>query len=372
MHITIIMVVTYILCCVWIGTAPWRYWQLNARYFCRERGIFSKLATDSLIPEQWRLLQRVDSEAVVPSSFPVFLKPEWGQNARGIHRIDDNEQLESVRIALSGSPQRYLMQHAAPGQREYEIFSIDSNKLDGRHDVLTITEATNTHERYPINSKYNRNTRYTDVTAQFAPDQLATVAGYLSQIGQFGICRMSVRADSHDELVAGHFHVIEINLFLPMPINLLDGSYSWRQKWRFIRASMISLAQATRMMVPLERPQPIFARMMLYGRSIGAAGTFLKEAVPDSGLSDSGLSHLGLSGSELSGSELSRSELSRSELSGSELSRSRLSRSGLSRITLPGLALPGFVQPGSEQPGRTDSGNATTATVKISEHSIQP
>lgn len=266
MHITILMVVTFILCCARTGAAPWRYWQLNARYFSTEHGIFSKLSLDALIPDRWRLQQSIDSDTIIPTTYPVFLKPEWGQNAHGIYRVDDAEQLDKRRAQLLGEPQRYLIQQAAPGRREYEIFSIDANRTDDRHDVLTITEAVNTRERFPINSKNNKHTRYVDISAQFSSEQKKTIADYLSQIGEFGISRMSVRADSNEELHAGNFHVIEINLFLPMPINLLDRDYSWSERWRFIRTAMMSLAQATRMIEPVDNPQPIFARMMLYGR----------------------------------------------------------------------------------------------------------
>lgn len=266
MQITIIMVVTYILCCARIATAPWRYWQLNARYFSAEEGIFSKLSTDALIPERWRLRQSVDYDTLQPVSFPVFLKPEWGQNAHGIHRADDPDQLVNLRTRLTQKNQRYLLQEAAPGRREFEIFSIDANRSDGVHDIFTVTEAINGSERFPINSKYNQFTRYADITGEFSAAEQKTIASYLSQIGDFGISRMSVRADTLDALVAGKFHVIEINLFLPMPINLLDGSYTWTQRWRFIRTAMMSLARATKMIKHGAREQPIFTRMMLYGR----------------------------------------------------------------------------------------------------------
>jgi hypothetical protein len=267
MHITIILVITYIACCARIATAPWRYWQINSRYFSAEHGVFSKLSTDLLIPARWRLVQSVDSDSLEPASYPVFLKPEWGQNAHGIHRADDPSQLLTLRTRLKNEPQRYLLQEAATGQREFEIFSIDSNQSDNEHDVFTITEAINDREKFPINSKYNRFTRYADITSQFSAKQQQLVASYLSEIGQFGISRMSVRADSNEDVIAGNFHIIEINLFLPMPINLLDESYTWAQKWRFIRSSMMSLAQATKLIKRSDIKHPIFARMMLYGRS---------------------------------------------------------------------------------------------------------
>ena len=266
MHITVIMVLTYIVCCLRIGVAPWRYFQLNARYFSDEAGIFSKLSIDRLIPDRWRLSQSVDDGRIEPRCFPVFLKPEWGQNAHGIHRADDAGELARLRARLAGEPQRYLLQEAAPGAREFEIFGIDADRGDQRHDVLTVTEAVNATERFPINSKYNRHTRYVDVSERFDAEERQRLASYLGAIGRFGISRMSVRADSREALLAGDFHVIEINLFLPMPINLLDDRYTWSSRWRFIRRSMMALAQSTRLIEPLPREPAIFTRMMLYGR----------------------------------------------------------------------------------------------------------
>jgi len=267
MHITIVIIITYIACCLRIGTAPWRFFQLNATYFSAELGIFSKLSLDALIPDRWRLHQVPDSPTVTPEHYPVFLKPEWGQNAHGIHRVDDFSALQKVRQSLKelDKDQSYIVQQSAPGLREFEIFSIDESKHDGQHDVITVTEAVNSTEKYPINSKYNRNTRYVDITNQFNSASLAVLADYLDEVGLFAISRMSVRADSIEALLAGKFHVIEVNLFLPMPINLLDTTYSWRTRFGFIRRAMMSLARATKAMKPQRKKHAIFTRMMLYG-----------------------------------------------------------------------------------------------------------
>ena len=289
MHITILMVITYIACCARIATAPWRYWQINSQYFSAEQGVFSKLAIDLLIPERWRLNQSIDCDSLSPNNYPVFLKPEWGQNAHGIHRADNHAQLTTLRAQLENEPQRYLLQEAAPGRREYEVFSIDANRDDNEHDVFTITEAINDSEQFPINSKYNSFTRYADISNQFSVTQQQQVAGYLSEIGEFGISRMSARADSHEDLVAGNFHVIEINLFLPMPINLLDESYTWAQRWRFIRTSMMSLAHATKLIKRANVKHPIFSRMMMYGKSKRAA---VNNQAPDSRTTKMGGRHI--------------------------------------------------------------------------------
>ena len=271
MHITVIMVLTYIACCVRIGAAPWRYFQLNARYFSDEAGIFSKLSLDRLIPERWRLAQSLDDGVSAPARFPVFLKPEWGQNAHGIHRADDAAELARLRVRLAREPRRYLLQEAAPGAREFEVFGIDSDRRDGYHDVLTVTEAVNAEEPFPINSKYNRHTRYVDLSARFTPAERQRLGRYLGEIGRFGISRMSVRADSREALLEGRFHVIEVNLFLPMPINLLDERYTWSERWRFIRGAMMALARSTKLIEPVARERAIFTRMMLYGRRRGGA-----------------------------------------------------------------------------------------------------
>ena len=270
MHITITMVVTYIVLCVWIRTPPWRYFQLNARYFNDERGVFSKLSIDALVPPRWRLRQSVDSADVVPARYPVFLKPEWGQNSQGIHRADDAIELRRLRATLSSRPERYLIQEAAPGAREFEIFGIDADRADRRHDVLTVTEAVNPFERFPINSKFNHDTRYVEITDAFDETERATLSGYLDAVGQFGISRMSVRSDSREALLAGRFHVIEINLFVPMPINLLDARYTTRERWRFIRRAMMALARATKAIDPTQKRPAVFTRMMLYGRRPGS------------------------------------------------------------------------------------------------------
>ena len=270
MHITITMVVTYIVLCVWIRTPPWRYFQLNARYFNDERGIFSKLGLDALVPPRWRLRQSVISADAEPASYPVFLKPEWGQNSHGIMRADTPEDFGRLRATLSSRPQRYLIQEAAPGTREFEIFSIDAHgRHPGggrRHDVLTVTEAVNPSERFPINSKFNRDTRYVEITDAFDEAGLATLSAHLDRIGRFGITRMSVRSDSREALLDGDFHVIEINLFVPMPINLLDARYTTRERWRFIRRAMMALALATKAIDPAQKRSAVFTRMMLYGR----------------------------------------------------------------------------------------------------------
>ena len=100
------MVIIYILDCIRIGTKPCKYFQLNSAAFDREQGIFSKLAIDQRIPPEWRLHQQYEDGKTVPETWPVFVKPEWGQNAAGVKRADNPAQLEQIRreIADQKSP----------------------------------------------------------------------------------------------------------------------------------------------------------------------------------------------------------------------------------------------------------------------------
>jgi hypothetical protein len=44
---------------------------------------------DARIPKKWRLKQDYFDKNNLPETFPVFLKPEWGQNSNGIIKINN-------------------------------------------------------------------------------------------------------------------------------------------------------------------------------------------------------------------------------------------------------------------------------------------
>ncbi len=266
----------YILCCALIRTAPWRYFQINARLFSRDKGIFSKLTIDELIPDKWRLKQERLTASYTPEKFPVFVKPEWGQNAKGIRRADTPAELRNIERDVLGSKKSYIVQIAAEGGREFEIFTTFSDLNSSRADIVTVTEAINESHKYPVNSINNPDTRYDDITEDFSDEELAILTGYKQEIGRFGQSRLSVRADTLQDLVSGNFHVIELNLFTPMPINLMDERYSWRRKLEFILKVGKSLARVTRSIDRNQKSFPVFTRMMLYGNERSPLGSVLR------------------------------------------------------------------------------------------------
>ena len=260
------MVIVYILDCIRIGTKPCKYFQLNSAAFDRQQGIFSKIAIDEQIPEQWRLDQRYEDGSWMPQIWPVFVKPEWGQNAAGVRRADNIEELADIREQVKGSDIRYLIQQSAPERREFEVFSMRSHQDKGDFSLLTITEAVNTSERDPVNSVFNESTQYVEITDQFNDEQQQILWQYLNRIDCFNICRASMRADSIEDLLAGRFHVIEVNLFLPMPINLLDKRYGRWDIFRMVIHYMMCLALLTRARDKNLVEKPVFTKIMTYNR----------------------------------------------------------------------------------------------------------
>lgn len=264
--ISALIICCYILCCLRLRTAPWKYFQINARLFSREKGIFSKISIDGLIPEKWKLSQQLLTNTSDPVSYPVFVKPEWGQNAIGIERADDKQQFLSIRKRLCQAETSFVVQEAATESREFEIFTTFDDREHVEPDLITVTEAVNKTHRFPINSINNSDTEYLDITDQFSDAELRELGRYTGEIGRFGQSRLSVRANSLQGLIDGNFHVIELNLFTPMPINLLDKRYTLKRTLAFILRVSRSLARVTRAIDRNQPSHPVFTRMVLYGR----------------------------------------------------------------------------------------------------------
>jgi hypothetical protein len=263
--LSVLIIASYILCCLRLRARPWNYFHINVRHFCRQRGIFSKIELDQMIPVRWRLHQQYLDDEYVPEQFPVFLKPEWGQNSVGIERADNEHQFLVKSRRLKSGPVQYMVQQAAPESREFEIFTtfVGDRTVP---DFVTVTETLNSTGRYPINGINNEDSRYSDITNMLTPSELTRISSHVREVGQFGQSRLSVRANSIQQLIDGDFHIIEINLFTPMPIHLMDDSYS---VWHRLRSALVaswSLAKVTEAMGKLRDTPAIFTRMTLYGR----------------------------------------------------------------------------------------------------------
>ncbi len=262
--LSILAVTLYILHCFRIATRPWKYYQLNVDRFNSEKGIFSKIDIDRGIPDEWRLDQCYDDGVFVPAKWPVFVKPEWGQNAAGVRSARSMEELQEIREQIRGSRVCYLVQSSAPEPREFEVFSIRHHACPSRYAILTVTETVNTEEDIPINGVFNPHSRYLDLTDSFDPQQLEALWAMSNRLGNHVICRVSYRADSPERLVLGRVHVIEVNLYLPMPINLLDRHRPLGSTLRALNRYMVALAWATKRRDRSRPDRPVYLKTNLY------------------------------------------------------------------------------------------------------------
>ncbi|MYJ53141.1 MAG: hypothetical protein F4093_10930 [Gammaproteobacteria bacterium] len=257
-----VMVGTYTLACIAARTRPWKYFQLNAPWFNLEKGIFSKLDLNVLFPAQWRLeLDLLDAE-FRPARYPVWLKPEWGENANGVFCVGNETEYQQIKDRIVESGRSYVVQQAATGKREFELFTIQDCPDSESYAVFSITEVTNGTHRYPVNGIYNPETSYHDISDRLQPDQKTQILEWIVKIGRFPISRLCVRADSIEDVVSGNFQIIEINLYTPMPIHLLDSRYSNRDCWSMIRHHMLALARATRNRDRSRQEKPVYTRML--------------------------------------------------------------------------------------------------------------
>ena len=260
------MIFWFIFFCLRLKISPWTFFQLNADYFNKEKGIYSKLETNQLIPVKWRLRQLVYDGVSEPENYPVFLKPEWGQNSNGIYRANSPQDFEKIKAKIAHRALPYLIQEAANEKREFEIYYIRQTVDPNAYGTLSITEVNNGSEsRHPINGVNNVHTTYTDLTQGFSSADNQIIWNYVNKIGFFRMARVCVKADSVADLLKGNFHIVEINLFTPIPINLLDRNVPWQQKRLFMKTGMLFLAKnAKAISKNQERKNVFFNKLVMH------------------------------------------------------------------------------------------------------------
>ncbi|MDH5354566.1 MAG: hypothetical protein OEY09_09000 [Gammaproteobacteria bacterium] len=269
MPIRLLLIFSFIYYCVKIRTNPARYFQINAQYFNKTKGIFSKLDIDRLIPPRWLLRQCLDTGQTLDFTYPVFVKPEWGQNGYGIRRADSPAELEEIRRLCVCKKMPCIIQEAATETREFEIFFVLCAEDESKPAVLSVTEAHNSgQQKLPINSINNSNTIYREITESFNAAELETIWQHVSSFGRFGISRVGVRANSVADLVKGDFHVIEINLFVPLPINLLDPNKTHKQRISIALNTTRNLAQIVKSIPDSHPVQSVFLKKWLVARKV--------------------------------------------------------------------------------------------------------
>lgn len=272
MLIRSLLVLHYIAYCARYLAIPWRYFQLNADHFNNQKKIFSKQDLYAITPKEWRLRQYIDAPEINPLAYPIFAKPEWGQNSSGVICIRDKSGLKKLRESQSYQRHNYLIQEAATGSVEYEILVIkraDADSAttpdnDSDFAVMSLTQVINdSADRYPVNGIYNTSTRYRDITTLFTREQKLNLWRELRRMGDFAIARFSVKADSIAELNRKNFRLIEVNLFVPMPLSLLSDNLTLTEKYQLIISCTRNLALLARQLNNKTNIKPIFFNKLI-------------------------------------------------------------------------------------------------------------
>ena len=267
----ILLVLSYITWSFRFRIGPWKYFQLNANYFNEDLELFSKLDMDSQIPEKWRLAQFVDQTGRLPESFPVFIKPEWGQNSQGIVRADNEEQLNQHRQQRQKNGPSYLIQAAAEGLREFEIFYIPGAQTDQSSAIISITETCNSsNDAMPINGINNRDTSYRSCMSELNAQQVEKIEHIFGSIGDFKIARYCARADSLQALLDEQFSIVEVNIYVPMPLILLVKSIGFKEKVDFIFSTMRQLALVAKDIPASQAVKSVFFKKLQSARLLKA------------------------------------------------------------------------------------------------------
>ncbi len=222
--------------CCSLGKNPWNFFQIHKNFFNEEKGIFSKFDITQRIPQKWRLKEiRLDPKRsttnrkeIISKNFksPVFLKPEWGQNSHGIHRVDIIENTDYLLTEIKELQIPYTCQEGALGKKEFEIYYIRSQKNPQEFSVFSITETINTiPEKYHIEGIHNGSI-YKDYSSQLSSLEKNKIKKMMLQMWEYSMARVGVKADSLTSIARWEFKVFEINIFLPLLLALMDETLS--------------------------------------------------------------------------------------------------------------------------------------------------
>ena len=240
------MVFWYIVYCMQHLAKPWLFFQLNSLHFNAQKRIFSKVYLNELVPLKWRLKHGTLGEALNGElSFPLFLKPEWGQNSYGICRVNDHKELVDAcyDLEVRGESEKYFAQECAKYKNEFEIFYVKQAGGDECAFFNVVQTCNKSGDNYPINSVHNGDTSYEFI--DLSDEQKEAIWAKIKHIGSFRVARVGLMADDIDEILEGRFEVIETNIFTPMPLCLLDNAISKQQKKHYIKEITKALALLT-------------------------------------------------------------------------------------------------------------------------------
>lgn len=243
---------------------------MNAEYFNRQKGIFSKYEIESHIPDKWRL----KSIAITQTShiaqakdisqelwFPLFLKPEWWQNSHGISLVENLSDLEEKLQDISRHDIAYTAQKASKYIKEFEILYTRNPVKPHEIIIQSIVQSKNDSCIENCVNGIHGTTTYHDISSQFTDKDIKILVWFIEEIGSFNIGRIGLKSWSIEEILQWKFEIFEINIFIPFPLHLLDDNIDQKDKNKFIKNFTTTLVKITGN-IPKKYNKSIFFRKM--------------------------------------------------------------------------------------------------------------
>lgn len=243
------IVFLYIYYCFKIWVNPWNFFQVNAKYFNKEKWIFSKYEIESFIPDKWKLKNFIiqfpmnNNQIEILEDqiwYPLFLKPEWGQNSHGIYIVSNRWELKKYFKNISRQSIPYIAQKSSSFFNEFELLFTNYN---WNTQLLSFVESRNNQKKWLFINGIHSETSYHNLLDKLSKSDKEKIIWYIKEINHFAIGRIWLKANSLRDFIWWNFEIFEINIFLPFPLHLLDENISKENKNHFLHNFTKCLAQ---------------------------------------------------------------------------------------------------------------------------------
>ena len=239
---------------------------LNYKYLEIKKGIYSKHKLNQIIPNTIKLnSQTLTNFKINPKiNYPIILKPDWGESSLSIFKINNSEELNKIIKEKNIIITNYFIQEFDNTAIEYDILfikNIQTNKLE----ISEITTVS-TQNKDKITGIYN-NSIYQTITKQFTPLELIQIKNNLNWLNtKFNVGKITLKANSKQDLLKNLVKVIEINILFPLP-NSIHTKANTKQKKQLINnhlEKIIKLSKQTKNQITLIETLEFYIRNQIH------------------------------------------------------------------------------------------------------------
>jgi hypothetical protein len=239
---------------------------LNYKHLQIKKGIYSKHKLNQLIPKKNKLISQKLSEFQTKPKikYPIILKPDWGESSLSIFKINSNKELKEIIKQKEIRIDNYFIQEFDNSNIEYDIIFIKNIKTN----QLEISEITtvSTKNKDKITG-INNNSIYKTISNKFTPLELNQILQNLSWLkNKFNIGKITLKANSHQDLILNLSKVIEINILFPLP-NSIHTNSSITHKKQLINnhlEKIIKLSKQTKKQITLSQTLEFYIKNQIH------------------------------------------------------------------------------------------------------------